>query len=441
MNSNNLLMRIKAYIYENRHLILAGTLTSIAIISIIIILSFLKEDKNRTIASDGELQLFTTTYDNSDTDKNHITVPDESEENPDSQSPTISDIDFTLPEDANEEPQTTLSENSYKYLIKVNRILNCVTVYTKDSNGKYTVPYKAMACSTGKNIQNTPLGTFNTSSKYTWRLMVDGTHSQYATRVYGGILFHSVPCYSPKKNQLEYEEFNKLGSPASLGCIRLTVADAKWIYDNCPYGTTVIIYDDANSPGPLGKPSVIKIPADSPNKGWDPTDPDPANPWNICVPSITASDITANIGTNINLLSMVTAVDSCGNDISSSVSISGSYDINTPGSYPITLSVTDLLGRSASTTIHVIIVNNSPNSGTTQKTDNKPSNNPNTGNKPNNNPNTGNKPSDNPNSGSKPSDNPTSETNPTTAPVESDTNEPNTTNNSPTTEIKSIIDE
>lgn len=395
MNLGKIPKRIKDYIYENRQLLLASTLLSIAIITIIIILSVLKDDKNRAIASDGELHSFTTITTKSNNDNPEAetsTSSDESVQNTDATpTTTLSDMDFTLPEDVTNEPQTTLANDSYKYLIKVNRLLNCVTIYTKDSKGNYTVPYKAMACSTGKNIKNTPLGTFNTSSKYTWRQMVDGTHSQYATRVYGGILFHSVPCYSPKKNQLEYEEFNKLGSPASLGCIRLTVADSKWIYDNCPSGTTVIIYDDANSPGPLGKPSVIKIPAGSPHRGWDPTDPDPANPWNSCAPTITASDITVSVGTNINLLSAVKATDTCGNDISSSVSVKGSYDVNIPGTYQITLSVTDLLGRSASKTINVNIINKS------NINNNNTNNNSNAGNNSdtNNNSHTGNGSSDN----------------------------------------------
>ncbi len=52
-----------------------------------------------------------------------------------------------------------------------------------------------------------------------------------------------------------------------------TVEDAKWIADNCPSGTTVEIYED-DDPGPLGKPEAAHIDTDSPNKGWDPTDPD-----------------------------------------------------------------------------------------------------------------------------------------------------------------------
>ena len=38
------------------------------------------------------------------------------------------------------------------------------------------------------------------------------------------------------------------------------------------------IYED-DDPGPLGKPEAAHIDTDSPNKGWDPTDPDVANPW------------------------------------------------------------------------------------------------------------------------------------------------------------------
>ena len=58
------------------------------------------------------------------------------------------------------------------------------------------------------------------------------------------------------------------------------VCDVKWIYDNCDIGTRVIIYDDAEDPGPMGKPGTIYTdPADETLRGWDPTDPDPANPW------------------------------------------------------------------------------------------------------------------------------------------------------------------
>lgn len=172
--------------------------------------------------------------------------------------------------DAEKEPQ-------FPYYICINRKQNCITIYTQDEEGEYTVPYKAMICSTGL-YNATPRGTYHISTKYLWRELYGGVYGQYATRIHGGVLFHSVPYYSRSKNSLCTDKYNKLGQQASMGCVRLTVEDAKWIAENCPEGTTVEIYDD-DDPGPLGKPEAAKIDTDSPNKGWDPTDPDEDNPW------------------------------------------------------------------------------------------------------------------------------------------------------------------
>ena len=173
--------------------------------------------------------------------------------------------------------QSASDETEFPYYIKINRRQNCITVYTSDENGEYTVPYKAMICSTGL-YNATPRGTFHLSTKYLWRELYGKVYGQYATRITGGVLFHSVPYYKKSKSALCTEKYNKLGQQASMGCVRLTVEDAKWIADNCPSGTTVEIYED-DDPGPLGKPEAAHIDTDSPNKGWDPTDPDVENPW------------------------------------------------------------------------------------------------------------------------------------------------------------------
>ena len=151
--------------------------------------------------------------------------------------------------------------------------------YSKDANGDYTVPAKAMVCSVGMDGK-TPTGTFVTpGTKYEWRLLSGNVYGQYATRINGPYLFHSGPYFTKDKGDLEYAEYNKLGSPASLGCIRLSVEDAKWVYENCPEGTTVVIYD-SDEKEPLAKPTPIKIDEnDTARRGWDPTDPDANNPW------------------------------------------------------------------------------------------------------------------------------------------------------------------
>lgn len=165
----------------------------------------------------------------------------------------------------------------YPYLLAVNRAASTVTVYTADEENRYTVPFMAMVCSGGSD---TPIGYFATPIKYEWRLLSGPCYGQYATRIWDAYLFHSVPYYTQHKDDVEYDQFNQLGTSASLGCIRLAVVDVKWIYDNCPLGTPVIIYDDAERPGPMGKPGTICTdPADESRRGWDPTDPDPVNPW------------------------------------------------------------------------------------------------------------------------------------------------------------------
>ena len=167
-------------------------------------------------------------------------------------------------------------EEGNPYLVAVNRVTQTVTVYSKDADGNYTVPSKSMICSTGTD---TPVGKFHTTDKYTWRDLFGGVYGQYATRITGHILFHSVPYYSQNKGDLEKEEFNKLGTPASLGCIRLQVKDCKWIYDNCPSGSPIVLYDGDASTDPLGNPGFTELDTSHPYAGWDPSDPDPNNPW------------------------------------------------------------------------------------------------------------------------------------------------------------------
>ena len=136
---------------------------------------------------------------------------------------------------------------SKKYVIKINKQMNCVTIYEKKSSGKLK-PVKAMVCSAGNA---TPIGTFPLGEKMRWHTLNGPCYGQYCTRITRGFLFHSVWYYRRTPSSLAVKEYNKLGTTASHGCVRLMVADAKWIYDNVPSGSSVIIYNSSN-PGPLG---------------------------------------------------------------------------------------------------------------------------------------------------------------------------------------------
>ena len=249
---------------------------------------------------------------------------------------------------------TVQAEEKMPYLIKVNRAANCITVYQSDENGEYTKPVRSFVCSTGKEEGDTPLGTFKTSNYYDWRLMVDGSYGQYAVRFNGSILFHSVPYFSKNNADLETDQFNLLGQPASLGCVRLAALDAKWIYDNCGKGTTVIVYDDVENPGPLGKPEQMKLPVENPFSVWDPTDPNESNPWNLIRPSLY---LKRDMGDNVLYVPVgatqqevyeaigVKTFDAVELPIGSyQIYINGNYDLNTFGAYRVWITGMDCYG-------------------------------------------------------------------------------------------------
>ena len=206
----------------------------------------------------------------------------------------FNDIDYKLIEDnkdkekntdnkTNKETKTTVKDNknntktekiksSAKYYIEIIRNHNVVIVYEKDNDGNYSKIAKVFVCSVGKN-NKTPTGTFTTSKGFAWGTLVGGVYGRYSTRIYKSILFHSVPYYTKNKDDIEWEEYNKLGTAASLGCIRMTLIDVKWIYDNCGSGVTVKIFD-GNLPDGVTKPTAPKIDGTSKYRGWDPTDPE-----------------------------------------------------------------------------------------------------------------------------------------------------------------------
>jgi lipoprotein-anchoring transpeptidase ErfK/SrfK len=175
-----------------------------------------------------------------------------------------------------------------KYYVKVNKTKNVVMVYTLDGNNNYSILTKTFVCSAG---ENTPVGVYTIDAKAETLALEGGVYGHYTTRFLKsrGMWFHSVPYFSKPSvdnegnkhwDNLEYEEYNKLGETASLGCIRLSTIDAKWIYNNVSIGSTVEIYESDTLPEGVVKPTPIKIDVTSENKGWDPTDPDPENPWN-----------------------------------------------------------------------------------------------------------------------------------------------------------------
>jgi len=96
---------------------------------------------------------------------------------------------------------------------------------------------RTFVCATGKNASPTVRGLFKTGESgdrfFSERLKSGG---RYWTRFFGPYLFHSLP--TDRDGNVTDAT---LGERCSNGCIRLSVADAEWIYRNIPAGTGVFI--------------------------------------------------------------------------------------------------------------------------------------------------------------------------------------------------------
>lgn len=165
-----------------------------------------------------------------------------------------------------------------------------VAVFTAE-DGDWILEH-VFICSTGLKKNYTPRGNFSLLKKYEYAKLTEmngaPVYGQYAVRITGPYLFHSVPIagenrdYLPNgKRQMMVEEYELLGSPASHGCIRMLVGDCYWIYQNCKIGTKVRITDDVGPEAPQRPALIYEEPYMDPSQsyGWDPTDPDPENPY------------------------------------------------------------------------------------------------------------------------------------------------------------------
>ncbi len=237
------------------------------------------------------------------------------------------------------------------YLIKINKGTNVVTVYSQNKKGNYTKPVTAFVCSVG---YATPTGTFPLQYKMRWGELMGPSYGQYCSVITGDILFHSVWYYTPDKNSQSYVEYNKLGTTASHGCVRLTVIDAKWIYDNCPTGTPVRIFNGSSKYDKLGKPAHISL---SGSTGWDPTDPDPSNPFHKYFPKFSGlRDRKVRAFTKFNPKKGVKALGGNGEKLTKKIQISGKVNTKKAGAYKLTYTVADRYHRPTTKTVTVTVV-------------------------------------------------------------------------------------
>ena len=140
-------------------------------------------------------------------------------------------------------PRPTPTPSPVPFYIYVDVRNQITSVYGRDEYGEYTVPVRQMLCSTGKEGTDSDPGDWVLNGrKANWCYFPKwGGYARYWTRINGSIAFHSIIYHSVSIQDPKVSSYKMLGQKASHGCIRLTVADAKWIYDNCGEGTVVHI--------------------------------------------------------------------------------------------------------------------------------------------------------------------------------------------------------
>ena len=136
------------------------------------------------------------------------------------------------------------AEYDMPYYIGVDLTNQIVTVYRTEDDAIV----RQMLTSTGIN-DSTPEGTFYMEPKgrlsergeWTW-LRQYQCWVKFASRIYHGYMFHSLPFEEKDESTMIEQSVKEFGMPASHGCMRLRVDDARFIAKECLQGTKVVIY-------------------------------------------------------------------------------------------------------------------------------------------------------------------------------------------------------
>ncbi len=175
------------------------------------------------------------------------------------------------------QPKPTPAPTPIPYSVEVDVNNQLIKVWGRDGYGEHTRLDRVFWCSTGTKTYPSALGSFvlsGSKSKYAAFPNWGGGQARWWVEIiHDDIAFHSVIYDSNRDEDVNMSSVRKLGTRASHGCIRLTLDDAKWMYDNVGKGTVVTIHEDApldpelkaaSKPGPFNTRSYRHDPTPAP---------------------------------------------------------------------------------------------------------------------------------------------------------------------------------
>ena len=181
-------------------------------------------------------------------------------------------------------PKPPAKPNKHYIIVDKSKFTFAIFEYEEETRA-YTKRVNQFPCALGGSA--TPSGKFKIGTKGEWKKWSSTSFSPYHTRYANGLYFHG-PLYKIKGDfgSLKPESYNQIGTNASHGCIRTTVAGALWVYKNCKAGTVVEIVKSSDK---VSKATKLSIDPDFP--AWDPTDPrKPEKPAPTPTPAPTPED-------------------------------------------------------------------------------------------------------------------------------------------------------
>lgn len=252
----------------------------------------------------------------------------------------------------------TTNAGSGLYKLAVNMETGCITVYTFNEENRYTIPVRAMICSMAEDTTIYEDDVFylmdeslEDKAKQTdpWTEKVDGKYYRYSSSFsYGGETYRFTSCAYDKKapSALNTADYNKLGTNFTKGDIRLSVDDAKWIYNNCTKDTQIKFVTGTSNQDRLGIPKPMRIAADCEIQTWDPTDNNKDNPFLKKGPVFKGmEDMEVKLDEVCDLKGDVEIYDTGNNLCDSNYQIHSKVSRDKLGEYKVTYTYTDSLGR------------------------------------------------------------------------------------------------
>ncbi len=136
------------------------------------------------------------------------------------------------------------------YLVELDLTNQVGAVYMRDESGSYGNVVRQFLITSGDEENSTPTGTFKlTEMRERFGYFLNfNIYAQYWTQVVRGIYLHSVLFSRRNDTSMTRGSYNELGTAASHGCVRMLVEDARFIFYNCPPGTTIKITKKALNP-------------------------------------------------------------------------------------------------------------------------------------------------------------------------------------------------